>query len=128
MEDIKLKLAILWIARMLAGLQGDVIRFMEPGMLEEIINGTTAVPITEDTLALMAVMMLVPIFMSFLSLELKYKHNRWLNIIVATFFIILDGTGFIILRPLYENIMAIGYVVFCALIVWFAWKWQETVE
>ena len=125
MNDLRIKLSILWVARMLAGLQGDVIRYMEPGMLEDIINGTLEMPITEDILAMMAIMMLIPIFMVFLSVELPYKYNRWLNIIVALVFIIIDATGFIIPRPLYENIMGIGYVVFCALIVWFAWKWKE---
>ncbi len=125
MEDIKLKLSILWVARMLTGLQGDVIRYMEPGMLESIIDGTLDIPITEETLALMAVMMMIPIFMVFLSVELPYKPNRWANIIVAIFFIVLDGMGFIILRPAYENILAIGYIVFCAMIVWYAWKWSK---
>ena len=113
---------------MLTGLQGDVIRYLEPGMLEDIIAGTLDVPLTEDMLALMAVMMLIPIFMVFLSVELPYKSNRWLNIIVAITFIVIDGIGFIIPRPLYENIMGIGYVTFCALVVWFAWKWTEQGE
>jgi len=124
-NDIKKKLSILWIARMLTSLQGDVIRFLEPGMLEDIIGGTADVPLTEEMLAVMAVMMLIPIFMVFLSLELPYKVNRWANIIIALLFIAIDGIGFIIPRPLYENIMGIGYVVFCALIVWYAWKWPK---
>jgi hypothetical protein len=113
---------------MLTSIQGDVIRFLEPGMLEDIIAGTLDVPLTEEVLAVMAIMMLVPIFMVFLSLELPYKANRWANIIIAIFFIVIDGIGFIIPRPLYENIMGIGYVVFCALIVWFAWKWTKPEE
>ena len=95
-------------------------------MLESIIDGTLDIPLTNEMLAGISAMMLLPIFMVFLSLELKYKPNRWLNIIVALFFIIIDGMGFIIARPLYENIYAVGYVVFCALIVWYAWKWTES--
>ena len=125
MEDVKLKLSILWVARMLLGIQGDVIRYMEPGMLEDIIGGTLDIPLTNETLALMTIMLMIPIFMVFLSLELPLKTNRWANIIVAIFFIVLDGMGFIILRPAYENILGIGYVVFCALIVWYAWKWTN---
>lgn len=124
-EDIKMKLSILWIARMLTSLQGDVIRYLEPGMLEDIIAGTADIPLTEEMLAVVAIMMLIPIFMVFLSLELPYKANRWANIIIAIFFIAVDGIGFIIPRPLYENIMGVGYVVFCALIVWYAWKWPK---
>ena len=130
MEDVKRKLSILWVARMLTGLQGDVMRFMEPGMLQDFIDGTTAMPVTEELLAGMAVFTLLPIFMVFLSYELPYKPNRWANIIVAILWLFIDGVGFIIPRPAYENIMGIGYVVFLALIMWYAWKWpkQETQE
>ena len=125
MEDIKKKLSVLWVARMLTGIQGDVVRFMEPGMLQDFIDGTTGMPITEEILAGMAVLVMLPIFMVFLSYELPYKANRWANIIVAIFWIVIDGIGFIIPRPLYENIFGIGYVVFLALIVWYAWKWPK---
>ncbi|MHA1964050.1 MAG: DUF6326 family protein [Candidatus Thorarchaeota archaeon] len=128
MENLRLKLSLLWVARMLVSIQGDVLRYMEPGMLEAIINGTLDIPLTEEMLTMMAVMMMIPIFMVFLSLELPYKTNRWANIIVAIFFIVLDGIGFILPRPLYENILGFGYVVFCALIVWYAWKWPEKEE
>lgn len=111
---------------MLTGLQGDVIRIMDPETLENIIAGTTAVPMTQEILAAMGAMMLIPIFMVFLSLELPYKTNRWANIIVAVVFIMIDGIGFVIPRPAYENIMGIGYVVFCVLIVFYAWKWKNS--
>jgi len=97
-------------------------------MLQAIIDGTLEIPMTEELLAAMATMMMVPIFMVFLSLELPYKLDRWLNIIVAIIFIVIDGLGFIIIRPAYENILGIGYVLFCALIVWFAWKWKPKEE
>ncbi|MHA2191543.1 MAG: DUF6326 family protein [Candidatus Kariarchaeaceae archaeon] len=76
MEDVKKKLSVLWVARMLTGIQGDVMRFMEPGMLQDFIDGTTAMPITEEMLAGMAVLTMLPIFMVYLSLELPYKTNR----------------------------------------------------
>ncbi|NHJ14768.1 MAG: hypothetical protein EAX95_13895 [Candidatus Thorarchaeota archaeon] len=126
MEDVKKTLSLLWVARMLTGLQGDVIRIMDPETLENIIAGTTAVPMTQEILAAMGAMMLIPIFMVFLSLELPYKTNRWANIIVAVVFIMIDGIGFVIPRPAYENIMGIGYVVFCVLIVFYAWKWKNS--
>ena len=94
-------------------------------MLENIINGTTVIPMTNELLAAMGAMMMLPILMVFLSVQLDYKLNRWLNIIVALFFIVFDGMGFIVPRPLYENVFGIGYVLFCALIVWFAWKWPK---
>lgn len=123
MENVKLKLSVLWIARMLVGLQGDVLRYMQPGMLQDIIDENLLMPVTNDTLAMMAVMMMIPIFMVFLSIELPYKYNRLANIIIAIVFVVIDATGFIIARPIYENILGVGYVIFCVLIVWYAWKW-----
>ena len=35
MEDVRIKLSALWAGRMLTGLQGDVLRFMEPGMMQQ---------------------------------------------------------------------------------------------
>lgn len=128
MEDVKIKISVLWVARMLTGIQGDVLRFYEAGMLENIINGTTVIPMTNELLAAMGAMMMLPILMVFLSLQLDYKLNRWLNIIIALFFIVFDGMGFIVPRPLYENVFGIGYVLFSALIVWFAWKWKTKGE
>jgi hypothetical protein len=125
MEDVKIKLSALWVARMLTGLQGDVLRFYQSGMLQDIINGTTTVPMTDELLTAMGAMMMLPILMVILSLVLNYKPNRWLNIIIALFFIVFDGIGFIVPRPFFENVFGIGYVLFCALIVWFAWKWSE---
>ena len=37
MKDVKIKFSTLWVARMLTGFLGDVLRFMEPGMMEQII-------------------------------------------------------------------------------------------
>jgi len=54
MDDLRIKLSALWIARMLTGLQGDVIRYMERGMLQAIIDGTLDIPMTEEVLAAMA--------------------------------------------------------------------------
>lgn len=66
MVDVRIILSALWAARMLSSLQGDVMRFMQPGMLEEMIAGTTEVPITNAMLLVMSIMMAVPMFMSYL--------------------------------------------------------------
>ena len=132
MEDVKISvkvtLSALWVARMLASLQGDVVRFMGPGILEEMIAGTTDLPITNELILGMSIVMAVPIFMSFLSLALPYKTNRWANLIIGIFFvgweIVFLGSGlFLWHSPSYEIFWAIIYLVFAALVVWYAWTW-----
>ena len=125
--DVKITLSALWAARMLSGLQGDVMRFMGPGKLEEFIEGTSGVTITNELLLVMSIIFVVPIFMSFLSLTLKDKVNRWANRSIGIFFVVFD-LGFCILffgPPAYEIFWNFVYLVFTALIVWYAWKWPK---
>jgi len=120
---------------MLSGLQGDVVRFLAPGMLEEVIAGGTDVPVTNELLLAMSIIFVVPIFMSFLSLTLKDKANRWANLSIGIFFVAFDliflsSALFLWQSPAYEIVWGIVYLVFTALVVWYAWKWpkQEKVE
>jgi hypothetical protein len=94
MIDVRIILSALWAARMLSGLQGDVVRFMAPGMLEEFIVGATPVPVTNELLLVMSIIFVVPIFMSFLTLTLKYPANRRTNLTLNIFFVAFDLTFF----------------------------------
>lgn len=126
MEDVRIKLSALWVARMLTGLQGDVLRFMEPGMLEDIAaGGVDGMAITDALLLVAGALMLIPIFMVFLSLTLPYKACRWANIIAAIFFIAFDGVGL----PTYNSasgiLLIVAGLVFNVLTVWYAWRWRQ---
>ena len=135
MVDVRIILSALWAARMLSGLQGDVVRFLDPEVLKEMMAGGTDVPVTNELLLVMSIIFFVPIFMSFLSLTLKDKPNRWANLSIGIFFVAFDLIFlslalFIWHSPAYETFWSIGYLVFTALVVWYAWKWtkQERVE
>jgi hypothetical protein len=127
MVDVRIILSALWVARMLSGLQGDVVRFMAPGMLEEFIAGATPVPVTNELILVMSIIFFVPIFMSFLSLTLKDKANRWANRSIGIFFVGYDLIFLILFwqSPAYEIFWSIVYLVFTALVVWYAWKWPK---
>jgi hypothetical protein len=125
MDDVQIKLSALWVARMLAGLQGDVLRFLEPGMLEDLIAGETeGLQITHELLLVSAVVMLIPIFMVFLSVTLPYKANRWANIIFGLFFIGFDLVGLPTYTSAYAVLLILVGLLFNALTVWYAWKWR----
>ena len=128
--DVRIILSALWAARMLSGLQGDVVRLFQPGMLEEMIAGTTAVHVTNELIFVMSIIMAVPIFMSFLSLTLKDKVNRRVNLSIGIFFVAFDliflgGTLFLWAFSAVETFWAIAYLVFTSLVVWYAWKWPK---
>lgn len=127
--DIRLKLSALWAARMLSGLQGDSTRLSDPVAMKKILAGTFTVPVTRELLVTMSVIFAVPIFMSFLSLTLKDKANRWANRVIGLFFALLDlaflGWMLFIGAVGYETVWSFVYLTFTGLIAWYAWRWPE---
>jgi hypothetical protein len=130
MKDVKVKLSALWAARMLSGLQGDSTRLHDPVALKEIVAGTSAVQVTNQLLLVMSIIFAVPILMSFLSLTLKDKANRYANRSIGIFFALFDlvflGLS-LFLWPFsaYETFWSIVYLVFTVLVVWYAWTWPK---
>lgn len=72
-----------------------------------------------------AILMETAIAMVLLSRVLKYKANRWANIIIAVINIVAVITGG---QGLYYVFFATIEVVCMSLIVWYAWKWKPEVE
>jgi len=117
---------VLWVAVMLSSLMGDVLRFYEPGIIEQIIAGEVeGMQMTRKGLLLSAIIMVIPIVMVVLSMTLNYNANRWANIIFSTFFF-----GFTLLwlivkpPPAYKIFLGSVGLVFNALIVWYAYMWK----
>jgi hypothetical protein len=125
MEPLKVKLSALWAARMLSGLQGDSTRLHDPDALNDLIAGTTAVRVTDALLLTMSFIFVIPILMSFLSLTLNDKVDRWANRATGTCFALFDLVFLVLLAwPFsYETVWAVTYLVFTALVAWYAWKW-----
>ena len=128
MVDVRIILSALWVARMLSGLQGDSTRLHDPVALKELVAGTTEITVTNEMLLVLSIILAVPIFMSFLSLTLKDKANRWANLIIGVFFVVWELVFLIFVYlqdPAYEIFWGIAYLVFAALVVWYAWKWPK---
>jgi len=127
--DVRIILSSLWAARMLSSLQGDVVRFMQPGMLEEMIAGTSDIAVTNELILVMSIILAVPIFMSVLSLVIKEKANRLVNLGVGIFFVIWELVFLITVysqSPAFEIFWGLVYLIFAVLVVYFAWKWPTT--
>jgi len=126
MEDVKIRLSALWVAGMLNGLMGGMLELFEPGLIEQVIAGEVGgMQITSEMLLFMAILMVIPSIMVFLSVTLKDKANRWANIILG---IVFFGFGLLeliekITQP-YFIVSGIVGIVFSVLILWYAWKWK----
>ena len=87
MEDVRIILAALWIMLMLIYLLGDVLRIVAGDFKPGKIEGK---PVSQGILMFMAIFMLIPIIMVFLSLTLPQDVNRLVNVILAAFYFLFN--------------------------------------
>ena len=67
----------------------------------------------------------VPLVLIVLSLNLKYKANRWINIIAGLVFTVLSLVSLVDALTAHGLLMWISQAVATLLIVWLAWKWPK---
>jgi hypothetical protein len=119
MEDWKIKIAVLWSLFEFCMIAVSIVGQDMPGFIPE----------TPEMRLVLAVSLLIPPIMAFLSLTLKASVNRWVNIILSIFFIAgaypfgvaeatADYLGAIVTITIVE-------VVALALIIWYAWKSKQ---
>ena len=125
--NIKVKLALYWVALMFLYIYNDIFSIYQPGHVADLFDGhMEGVQFTPMMLFGAAVLMAFPGFMVFLSLTTRARVNRLVNIILGIFHIlVLVGTQFVgegetwYYWRLYEILEAF----FLVLIIWTAWKW-----
>jgi len=127
--DTKILLIILWVFYSLNFMYADQLSSLEPGVLEEQMSGYVAdgtVKITDGFLLGTAIMLEIPFLMIVLSWVLKYRANRWANIIAGTLFVVFQIYSLFLGTPsptyIFYSIIEIAGLL---LIVWNAWKWRN---
>jgi hypothetical protein len=87
--DVRIILAVLWVAGMLSSLNGDTYRLHDPVALKALLANTGPVVVTPELLLVMSTIFVVPIFMIVLTLTLKYPVSRWVNRIIGIFYALI---------------------------------------
>jgi len=121
MEDVQIILSASWVALMLTYLLGDVLRIYSGDFKAGEIGG---MKMTQNLWLGVAVLMVIPVVMVFLSLTLNYAVSRWANIIVAIFFFGFNVIGLPNYPSAYDRFLIIVGLAFNVLTVWYAWQWQ----
>lgn len=117
--DMKVKLSTLWIVVMFNMAFADILSFM----LEYSTGHTPEVQATQGLMLIAAIMLEIPIAMIFLSRVLKYRANRWANILAGAItiaFVIGGGSTY-----LHYIFFAAIEVLCMSLIIWYALKWPK---
>jgi hypothetical protein len=118
--DVRIILAVLWVAGMLSSLNGDTYR---------LSAATGPIGVDPELLSVFAVVLVGHIFMSGLTLTLKSPVSRWANRIIGIFYAMIIFAfwvnAFVSRLPGYEIVWATAQLVFALLVVWYAWKWSN---
>ena len=118
--DVRIILAVLWVAGMLSSLNGDTYR---------LSAATGPIGVNPDLLSVFAVVLVGHVFMSGLTLTLKSPVSRWANRIIGIFYAMIVSAfwvnAFVSRLPGYEIVWATAQLVFALLVVWYAWKWTN---
>jgi hypothetical protein len=112
-KDMQVKLSTLWVFVTFNYLYADVMALMDPEILGLLLGA--------------AIFMEIPIAMIVLSRVLKYRANRWANIIAGTVkTVAILSSMFVGTAPaLYYLFFGTIEIVCTSLIVWYAWKWSN---
>ena len=128
--NVKAKLALLWVALMFFYIYNDLFSLWQPGHIAELVEGRLeGVQFTQTLLFGAAVLMAFPSFMVLMSLTLKARANRFVNIVVGILHVlVLVGTQFVGEGEtwFYWRFYELLEILFLALIIWTAWKWPTT--
>jgi hypothetical protein len=125
-ETVRIKLSALWTALMLTYLLGDVLRIFSGDFVAGEMGELGGIQITQGMYLGLAILMVIPIVMVFLSMTLPYKADRWANIILAIFFFVFNLIGLPTYPSIYDQFLIIVGLVFNLLIAWYSWKWIKT--
>ncbi len=123
---VKFKLAALWASAMFCYIYGDYFWLYAPGKLQGMLEGKME-PLGQATQVVLlgvSISMAIPAVMIFLSLALKARLSRWLNIVlgvVYTVFVLITMPG----ASAFYLFLGSVDMILTALIVWYAWNWPK---
>lgn len=129
MHDRKVGLSTLWIFVLLNFLYADVV-----ALFDIVYNGkgvAGSIQFTPGLLLGVSILLEIPMAMVVLSRVLKYKANRWTNIISGSVYTVVTLlTQFIL--PILNRTTTNYYIFFgvieilsTSFIIWYAWTWPE---
>ena len=126
--NIKNKLSAMWTSLIALYIYGDYFELYVPGHVEKFISGTALLN-SPSLLLAAAISIIIPASMIALSVLLKPRINRILNIVFATLLtlvVILVGATSISTWYSFYVLYAFIEAVITISIIWTAWNWPQT--
>ena len=135
MEDVMIRISVLWIFFAVANAVHYALYVFEPGVLQKAVSEETTLA-AKRSLARLYVgeaftSWLIPLTMAFLSVTLGDLANRYLNMVLGGLFTVLGIVHIAVCpmvhiskKPAVHQVLIVGStIVVTALIFWYAWTW-----
>jgi Family of unknown function (DUF6326) len=125
--NIRIKLSALWTAVMFCYVYGDYFSLYVPGKVQKFLNGDVLLN-TPMRIVEASILMAVPALMIFLSVILKSKLSRILNIVFGIFYTALMLLiGFTTMAPWWSFYVFFAFLeaILTFTIIWTAVKWPR---
>lgn len=119
--ESKILLSATWVVVTLIYLYDDVLRICSGDLAKKPMADMN---LNQFVWLGIAVLMLTPILMVFLTLVLPQPVSRWVNIIVAVLFFLFNLLGLPTYPSLYDKFLLAVSLVFNGVTIWYAWKWS----
>ena len=118
MQDLKVRLSTLWVFMLLNYLYCDVLTGFDPTVPRDM---------SRDALLAASFLMEIPIAMVLLSRMLKYRPNRWANVIAGAFMAVVQVSTLLVGTTTVYYFFFSAIEIACLLfIVWTAWRWADS--
>tara|TARA_R110000868_G_scaffold163800_1_gene396119 strand:- start:1710 stop:2144 length:435 start_codon:yes stop_codon:yes gene_type:complete len=128
--NIKIKLAFLWTSLMFCYIYGDYFLLYAPNKIESLISGENNLN-TPLKLFSATILLVIPALMVCLSIFLKSKVNRVLNMVfgvIYTLIMLLIAFTSLSNWMTFYVFLAIVESTITSIIVWRAFKWPKNVQ
>ncbi len=125
--NIKIKLAALWTSVLFCYVYGDYFELYVPEKVNGMLTGDTMLD-SPTKLLIASIVLSIPAVMVALSILLRPKINRFLNLLFGSLFtLMMLLIGFNSITPWYSFYVVLAFLesLITISIVWFAWKWPK---
>lgn len=126
--DTKVKLSAAWVTLIAFYIYADFLSLYRPGQIDEVRRGIMGpLQVSQGTLVVASLIVMIPAVMILLSLLLPAGVNRWLNLILAILYTIVNVGNLAGESWAYYYLFGIGEIAITAYIFFAAWRWRLTV-
>jgi hypothetical protein len=124
--SVKIKLAGLWTTLMLLYVYADILSFYRPGQIAEIESGKIGpLDVSQSSLVIASLIVIVPALMIALSLTLRASLNRPANLALGLLFTLVNVSNLIGESWVYYFLFGLLEIALTLTIVATAWNWPR---